>query len=84
MKKYAFVLVKVEKNAGPMVIRRLKEIKEIREIFMITGPFDLLVVIETSSYERIGEIIVEEVQKIKGIKNTQTLMAFKTYKYIEK
>ncbi len=84
MKKYAFVLIRVRKDAGPKVIKKLSLIKEIREIFMITGVFDLLLILESSIYERIGEVIVEKIQKIEGIKETYTLMAFKTYKYIEK
>ncbi|MEN3043627.1 MAG: Lrp/AsnC ligand binding domain-containing protein [Candidatus Hydrothermales bacterium] len=81
---YAFVLIKVQVGKVPSVAQRLYNINEVREIFMVTGPFDVLAIIETESYERLGDILAEEIQKIPGIVETQTLMAFRTYKYLEK
>ncbi len=83
-KHYAFVLIKVQTGKVPQVSQKLYDIKEVREIFMVTGPFDILAIIETESYDRLGEILAEEIQKIPGIVETQTMMAFRTYKYLEK
>jgi len=83
-KHHAFVLMKVQPGKIPGVAQKLYNIKEIREIFMITGPFDILAIIEAETYDRIGEILAEEVQKISGIEETQTMMAFRTYKYLER
>ena len=83
-KHYAFVLIKVQPGKVPSVAQKLYNINEVREIFMITGPFDVLAIIETDDYERLGDILAEEIQKIQGIEETQTLMAFRTYKYLER
>jgi anthranilate phosphoribosyltransferase len=83
-KFYAFVLLKVEVGKIPPVVNKLYSIKEIREIFMVTGPFDLLVILETNNFEEIGTLIAEKISKIGGIEDTQTMIAFRTYKYLEK
>ncbi len=61
-KHYAFVLIKVQVGKVPSVVQKLYNIREVREIFMITGPFDILVIIETDTYDRLGEILAEEIQ----------------------
>jgi len=82
MNKYtAFVLMKVVVGKLPEVSKELLAIEEIKDLYMVTGEFDLLAVLETDKYEQLGEIIVEKIHKIKNIERTQTLMAFKTYRY---
>ena len=83
-KHYAFVLINVQSGKVPTVAQRLYNIKEVREIFMVTGPFDILAIIEADDYDKLGEILAEEIQKIPGIVDTQTMMAFRTYKYLER
>lgn len=82
MNKYtAFVLIKVKIGKLPEVAKEILAIEEVKELYMVTGPFDLLAILETDKYEELGEIIVEKIHKIKEIEDTQTLMAFKTYRY---
>jgi len=83
-KHYAFVLINVQSGKVPTVAQKLYNIKEVREIFMVTGPFDILAIIEADDYDKLGEILAEEIQKIPGIEDTQTMMAFRTYKYLER
>jgi anthranilate phosphoribosyltransferase len=82
MNKYtAFVLMKISVGKLPEVSKELLAIEEIKDLYMVTGEFDLLAVLEVDKYEQLGEIIVEKIHKIKNIERTQTLMAFKTYRY---
>ncbi|MEO0276559.1 MAG: Lrp/AsnC ligand binding domain-containing protein [candidate division WOR-3 bacterium] len=82
MNKYtAFVLMKITVGKLPEVSKELLAIEEIKELYMVTGEFDLLAIIETEKYERLGEVIVEKIHKVKNIEKTQTLMAFRTYRY---
>lgn len=82
MNKYtAFVLMKVSVGKLPEVSKELLAIEEIKELYMVTGEFDLLAILEVDKYEQLGEIIVEKIHKIKNIERTQTLMSFRTYRY---
>ena len=82
MNKYtAFVLMKISVGKLPEVSKELLAIEEIKELYMITGEFDLLAIIEAEKYEHLGEVIVEKIQKVKNIEKTQTLTAFRTYRY---
>ncbi len=82
MNKYtAFVLMKVSVGKLPEVSKELLAIEEIKDLYMVTGEFDLLAILEVDKYEQLGEIIVEKIHKIKNIERTQTLMSFRTYRY---
>lgn len=73
--------MKVKVGRLPDVVKELLAIEEIKELYMVTGPFDLLAIIETDKYEELGEVIVEKIHKVKELEDTQTLMSFKTYRY---
>ena len=82
MDKYtAFVLMKVSVGKLPEVSKELLAIEEIKDLYMVTGEFDLLAILEVDKYEQLGEIIVEKIHKIKNIERTHTLMSFRTYRY---
>lgn len=82
MNKYtAFVLIKVKVGKLPDVVKELLAIEEIKELYMVTGPFDLLAILEADKYEELGEAIVDKIHKVKELDDTQTLMSFKTYRY---
>ena len=46
----------------------------------ITGPWDLLVKLYAPDYEAFGDLIPDRVQKLDGIANTETLLAFRAFK----
>lgn len=49
------------------VVRELKLIKNVKEIYYITGEFDLVMIIEGSSSEELHDIIVKKIDIINGI-----------------
>jgi len=77
----AFVLVKVEKGKIQEVASNLGAFEEVKEVFSITGEYDLLVRVQVKEYENMSDIVTEKFQKIDGLLHTRTMMAFKTYKF---
>jgi DNA-binding Lrp family transcriptional regulator len=78
--KSAFVLVKCELGRIEEVANLVMEIDGVSEVHSITGPFDLLVKLYAPSYEDFGDLIPDRLQKVRGIRETETLLAFRAFK----
>jgi hypothetical protein len=75
----SFILVKTRPGMEKEILDRFKALPEVREIYLITGKFDLLVGIESEETEldprqKVAEIVVEKVRKAGGIKDTSTII----------
>jgi DNA-binding Lrp family transcriptional regulator len=77
---FAFVLVKCEPGHLEEVANAIMEIDGVSEVHSITGPFDLLVKLYAPSYQDFGDLIPDRLQKVKGIRDTETLLAFRAFK----
>lgn len=78
--KSAFVLVKCELGRLEEVANAVMEIDGVSEVHSITGPFDLLVKLYASTYDDFGDLIPGRLQKVAGIRETETLLAFRAFK----
>ena len=78
--KAAFVLVKCQLGQIETVANELMEIEGVSEVHSITGPWDLLAKLYAPDYEAFAELIPGRVQKLSGIANTETLLAFRAFK----
>ena len=78
--KAAFVLVRCELGKIEQVANALMEIEGVSEVHSITGPWDLLVKLYAPEYDAFSDVIPRQVQKIAGIRETETLLAFRAFK----
>jgi DNA-binding Lrp family transcriptional regulator len=78
--KAAFVLVKCELGRVEEVANVVMEIEGVSEVHSITGPFDLLVKLYAPSYDAFADVIPGAVQKVPGVRETETLLAFRAFK----
>lgn len=78
--KAAFVLVRCELGRIEEVANGLMEIEGVSEVHSITGPWDLLVKLYAPDYEAFSDVIPGRVQKLAGIRETETLLAFRAFK----
>jgi DNA-binding Lrp family transcriptional regulator len=78
--KAAFVLVKCELGRLEEVANAIMEIDGVSEVHSITGGWDLLVKLFGPSYEAFGDLIPDHLQKVPGIRDTQTMLAFRAFK----
>ena len=77
----AIILLKVEKGGVPSIAKQLGDISEVTEIYSVAGPYDIVAKVQVEEYDRMSEVITEKLQAIKGILSTETLMAFRMYKF---
>jgi DNA-binding Lrp family transcriptional regulator len=78
--KAAFVLMKCELGKIESVANQVIEMDGVSEVHSVTGPFDLLVKLYAPTYEDFGDIIPDRIQKVPGVKETETLLAFRAFK----
>ncbi len=78
--KFAFVLVKVEPGRLEEVAAAVMEIDGVSEVHSVTGPFDLLVKLYAPGYDDFGDLIPTAIQKVPGIRDTETMLAFRAFK----
>lgn len=78
--KAAFVLVKCELGRLEEVANALMEIEGVSEVHSITGAYDLLVKLYAPTYDDFGDLIPDRLQKVAGIRDTTTLLAFRAFK----
>ena len=86
----AFVLVKYDprlannNNQQKVVAKRLTNIKYVRRVWIITGEHDFLVEVSIDHMQSLAEIIIEEMRKIPGILNTETIVTFYEFDGMQK
>jgi DNA-binding Lrp family transcriptional regulator len=78
--KAAFVLVKCELGRLEEVANALMELEGVSEVLSVTGSYDLLVKLYAPTYEDFGDLVPDLLQKVPGIRDTTTMLAFRAFK----
>jgi len=69
----AFVLLNCTENNEKEVISILKGLSQVTETQCITGPYDVLVKVESPTLEELNETITWKIRKIKNVRSTYIL-----------
>jgi len=72
----AFILIEMEPKSINGAIQALKAVPQVKSATAVAGPYDIVAVIESKSYEDIPRIITKEIQGVEGVIKTTTLLAF--------
>jgi DNA-binding Lrp family transcriptional regulator len=78
--KAAFVLVRCALGKVEQVANGIMEIDGVSEVHSITGPWDLIVKLYAPEYDSFGDVIPGQLQNVPGIRETETLLAFRAFK----
>ena len=75
----AIVLLKIDPRKVTGTAEKLLEIRDITEVYSVSGRYDLLVVIKCDSLDKIECVITDELLKTDGITGSETMFAFRSY-----
>ena len=78
--KAAFVLIRCQLGRVEEVANALMELEGVSEVHSITGPWDLLVKLYAEDYDAFGDLIPDRIQRLPGLRDTETLLAFRAFK----
>lgn len=81
-----FLMLNTEPGLDEKVSEQLLKFKEITEVHFISGIYDLLAVIEVSLHgkaifttiQEISQLLIQKIRKIKGVRDTNTLLPFRS------
>ena len=68
----AFVLIQTEVGQTGRVAEEVGAIEGISSAVAVTGPYDLIAVVEAASIDALGKMVVSRIQDVKGITRTLT------------
>ncbi len=75
----AVVLIRAVPGDVPALARRMAGIEGVAEVYSVSGEWDLVAIVRVPEYDRIAQIVTEEIAQIAGIERTYTLTAFRVY-----
>lgn len=75
----AVVLIRAAPGDIPALARRIAGIDGIAEVYSVSGEYDLVAIVRVPEYDRVAQVVTEEISKISGIERTNTLTAFRVY-----
>jgi DNA-binding Lrp family transcriptional regulator len=75
----AIVLLKIDHNAVTGTAEKILEIPAVSDVYSVSGRFDLLVIIKCESVDMIEYVITDALLKTDGIKDSETMFAFRSY-----
>ncbi len=68
----AIVMVNVDIGKEDEVFNKLLELPEVKEIYMVYGVHDLIVILEAENMDAMRTLITQKIRKIPGVKSTIT------------
>ena len=71
----AFVLVETAVGKNKDVVSTLDKMKGVKSVDTVTGPYDIIAVVEAETLNEIGDIITSKIHSVDGISRTVTCLA---------
>ena len=68
----AYLLIETRAGTGNAVLDGLKSLEQTVQVDRVTGPYDIICVIETGSLDDLGEIVRERVHSMDGVTRTMS------------
>jgi len=74
MSAKAFVLVETAVGKNKDVVVALNNMAGVKSVDIVTGPYDIIAVIEANTLNEIGDVITSRIHAIDGISRTVTCL----------
>jgi len=71
----AFVLIETAVGRTKEVATTLKQLQGIQSVDLVTGPFDIITILEAEDLNEIGDLVTGKIHPIAGISRTVTCLA---------
>jgi DNA-binding Lrp family transcriptional regulator len=73
----AFILIETSVGKTKEVVNTLTALKGVKSVDTVTGPYDIVAILEADNLNDIGEIVTEKIHPINGISRTVTCLAIR-------
>ncbi len=72
-------MLKTDRKRVTRIAEHLLELRDVSEVYSVSGRFDILVVIRCDSIDKIEGVITDELLRTDGIIESETMFAFRSY-----
>ena len=76
-KTKAFVLINTDAGLEKLVHEEIRSLEGVRAVYDLYGEYDLMAIVEQETDKDVAEVVSWELRKIKGIRNTNTMVVAK-------
>ena len=73
----AYILIETAVGRMEEVSEKLKGIEGVKEVDPVTGPYDLIAVVEAPDLDSLGNLIAKKIHPVEGILKTITCLSIK-------
>ncbi len=74
----AYVMLNCDLGAEAEIIEELKQLEQVVDVFETIGTHDMLVKLQAENFEKVREIVSRNIQQIKKVRSTSTLIKKET------
>ena len=74
----SFVLIETKVGKAKAVMDKMRQFDGVKSVDLVTGPYDMIAVVELESLNDIGDLITGRIHLIAGISRTVTCLALPT------
>ena len=71
----AFVLIETAVGRSKEVVDAIRQLKGVKSVDTVTGPYDVIAIVEGDSLNDIGDLVTAKIHPITGISRTVTCLA---------
>lgn len=71
----AFVLIETEVGKTKEVVSALRKLKGVMSVDTVTGPYDVIAILQGESLNDIGDLVTGKIHPVPGISRTVTCLA---------
>ncbi len=75
----AVILFTVAREHIKAVAEQLAAMPEVSDVFSVAGKFDLVAIVRVRANEDLADLVTDRMVRLTGIKETETLIAFRAY-----
>ena len=76
-KAYVLIETAVGKTKDVVAALQSQKVKEIKSVDLVTGPYDIIAVVEHDDFNAIGNLVTEKIHPVPGIARTVTCLSIK-------
>ncbi|MFW5774026.1 MAG: Lrp/AsnC family transcriptional regulator [Tangfeifania sp.] len=73
----AVVLIQTKREEVNSVGEKLAEIDGVVEVYSVSGRYDLVAILRLETNEKLAELMTEKLTGVKGITDTESMIAFR-------
>ncbi len=71
----AFVLIETAVGKSKEVVEAIRQLKGVKSVDTVTGPYDVIAIVEGGNLNDIGDLVTAKIHPIAGISRTVTCLA---------